>query len=275
MRLFLIVLFLAFYVNVLSQNSVTRFELSKGTETPTYFEAIDWWKKLDAASPIVKMIEMGPTDADLPLHLILVSTDRDFNIKTLKGKGKSIILINNGIHPGEPDGIDASMLLVKEIVENKYKLPSNVVLGIIPVYNIGGCLNRSNHYRVDQNGPKEFGFRGNSENLDLNRDFIKCDSKEALTFAMIFHYLDPEVFVDNHVSDGADYQHIMTLLTSQHNKLDGAIGEFMNKQFEPALYSLMKEKGFFLRCGNICVTNIASFYMIFCYTLSCFFFLRL
>src|SRR5438270_12389136 len=125
MRLFLIVLFLAFYVNVLSQNSVTRFELSKGTETPTYFEAIDWWKKLDAASPIVKMIEMGPTDADLPLHLILVSTDRDFNIKTLKAKGKSIILINNGIHPGEPDGIDASMLLVKEIVENKYKLPSN------------------------------------------------------------------------------------------------------------------------------------------------------
>ena len=82
------------------------------------------------------------------------------------------------------------------------------------------------------------------QNLDLNSDFIKCDSKEARSFAEIFHLLDPDVFVDNHVSDGADYQHIMTLLTSQHNKLGGAMGEYMNKEFEPALYRLMKEKGY-------------------------------
>ena len=121
-------------------------------------------------------------------------------------------------------------------------MPSNVVLAFIPVYNIGGCLNRSKNYRIDQNGPIEKGFRGNSQNLDLNRDFIKCDSKEALTFAKIFHYLDPDVFVDNHVSNGADYQHIMTLLTSQHNKLGGKMGEYLDQQFEPALYSLMKKK---------------------------------
>ena len=66
-----------------------------------------------------------------------------------------------------------------------------MVLAIIPVYNIGGALNRSAYYRIDQNGPEEFGFRGNSQNFDLNRDFIKCDSKEALTFTKIFHYLDP------------------------------------------------------------------------------------
>ena len=118
------------------------------------------------------------------------------------------------------------------------------MLAIIPVYNIGGCLNRSANYRIDQNGPEEKGFGGNSHNLDLNRDFIKCDSKEARSFAEIFHLIDPDIFIDNHVSDGADYQHVMTLLTSQHNKLGGSMGEFMNKQFEPALYSLMKEKGF-------------------------------
>lgn len=187
---------------------------------------------------------MGPSDAGFPLHLILVSSDKDFDIKSIKAKKKAIIFINNGIHPGEPDGIDASMLLVRDIVENKYKLPSNLVLAIIPVYNIGGCLNRSPNYRIDQNGPVEKGFRGNSENLDLNRDFIKCDTKEALTFTKIFHYLDPDVFVDNHVSDGADYQHVMTLLTSQHNKLGGKMGEYLDKQFESALYSLMKGKGY-------------------------------
>jgi len=229
---------------VSAQKITTKFERSGGTESPTYYEIVEWWKKLDLASPIVQMKEMGPTDAGFPLHLILVSTDKDFNIKSIKAKNKAIIFINNGIHPGEPDGIDASMVLVRDIVENKYRLPSNIVLAIIPVYNIGGCLNRSRNYRIDQNGPMEKVFRGNSENLDLNRDFIKCDSKKALTFAKTFHYLDPDVFVDNHVSNGADYQHVMTLLTSQHNKLGGAMGEYLNQEFEPALYSLMKGKGY-------------------------------
>ncbi|MFL5772661.1 MAG: M14 family zinc carboxypeptidase, partial [Flavisolibacter sp.] len=214
----------------------TRFEKSKGNETETYQEIIEWWKKADAVSSYISMKEMGPTDAGYSLHLVLVSTDKDFNISSIKKKNKTIIFINNGIHPGEPDGIDATMLLVKEINRLPKLLPSNVVLAIIPVYNIGGTLNRSSNYRVDQNGPEEFGFRGNSQNLDLNRDFIKCDSKEAITFTKIFHYLDPDVFIDNHVSDGADYQHVMTLLTSQHNKLGGEAGKFLNQQFEPAMY---------------------------------------
>ncbi|MGZ3846263.1 MAG: M14 family metallopeptidase, partial [Flavisolibacter sp.] len=244
MRKICLLLFLSLPLLVFSQHISTLFEQSGGTESPAYADIIKWWKKLDAASPLVKMMEMGPTDAGFPLHLVLVSSDKDFNINSIKAKKKAIILVNNGIHPGEPDGIDASMLLARDIVEKKYTLPSNVVLAIIPVYNIGGCLNRSPNYRIDQNGPREKGFRGNSENLDLNRDFIKCDSKEALTFTKIFHYLDPDVFVDNHVSDGADYQHVMTLLTSQHNKAGGKLGNYLDQQFEPGLYSLMKTKGY-------------------------------
>jgi hypothetical protein len=244
MRSYIIIFFLFLYQISSSQSLITKFEKSNGTETPTYSEIIDWWKRADAVSPEIKMMEMGPSDAGFPLHLVMIAADKDFSISSIKAKHKSILFINNGIHPGEPDGIDACMLLAKEIIEKKYKLPSNLVLAIIPVYNIGGCLNRSDKYRVDQNGPKEFGFRGNSENLDLNRDFIKCDSKEALTFSHIFHYLDPEVFVDNHVSDGADYQHVMTLLSSQHDKLGGEMGKFLNGTFEPALYQLMKGKGF-------------------------------
>jgi hypothetical protein len=224
------------------QTILTKFESSNGKESPAYSEIIDWWKKLDAKSGKVKMLTMGMTDAGHPLHLIVVSNNGDHNFLNIRKNNKRIILINNGIHPGEPDGIDASMLMVRDIVTNKYRIPDNIVLAIIPVYNIGGCLNRSVNYRIDQNGPVEKGFRGNSQNLDLNRDFIKCDSKEARAFTEIFHLADPDVFVDNHVSNGADYQHVMTLLTSQHNKLGGPMGEFMNKQFEPGLYALMEEK---------------------------------
>ncbi|GAA4323723.1 hypothetical protein [Flaviaesturariibacter amylovorans] len=238
---------------------LTRFDTSEGRETPSYAEAIDFWKRLDAASPMVKMLEMGPSDAGYPLHLVLVSADGDFDIASLKRKKKSIILVNNGIHPGEPDGIDASMQLVRDRVPPhnlvplpnvngarwmRQDLPKNVVLAIIPVYNIGGTLNRSPYYRVDQAGPLEKGSRGSAQNLDLNRDFIKADSKEALSFARIFRMLDPDVFIDNHVTNGADFQHVMTLLSTQHNKLGGAMGEYLNTKFEPALFAAMKAKGF-------------------------------
>lgn len=236
------ILFISFSNVLFAQTITTKFEQSKGTQTPTYFEIVDWWKKLDEKSGKVKMLTMGMTDAGYPLHLIVVGNNGDYNFSTIRKNNKTVILVNNGIHPGEPDGVDASMLLVRNIVTNKFLLPDNIVLAIIPIYNIGGCLNRSANYRVDQNGPEEFGFRGNSQNLDLNRDFIKCDSKEARAFTEIFHLTDPDIFLDNHVSNGADYQHVMTLLTTQHNKLGGVMGEYLNKEMEPGIYELMKAK---------------------------------
>lgn len=244
MRKLLILCSFLFCQHLFAQNITTVFEKSNGKQTPTYFEIIEWWQKLDEQSGKVKMLTMGMTDAGYPLHLVIVGNNGDYNFDNIRKNNKRVILINNGIHPGEPDGIDATMLLVRDIVINKNRLPDNVVLAIIPVYNIGGCLNRSANYRIDQNGPEEFGFRGNSQNLDLNRDFIKCDSKEAKAFAEIFHKTDPDVFLDNHVSDGADYQHVMTLICTQHNKLGGVLGDYLYKNFEPGLYASMKEKGY-------------------------------
>src|SRR5687767_509461 len=123
------------------QEIATRFEKSKGTQTPTYFEIVEWWQRLDASSGKVKMLTMGLTDAGYPLHLVVVSNNGDYNFNNIRKNNKRVILINNGIHPGEPDGVDASMLLVRDIVINKYKIPDNVVLAFIPIYNIGGCLN--------------------------------------------------------------------------------------------------------------------------------------
>lgn len=219
-----------------------RFEKSNGTETATYFEAIDWYKQLDKASTKVMVKEMNMTDAGYPLHLVMISNDAKFGPVQWHQKNKAVIMINNGIHPGEPDGIDASMMLVRDIVQNKVKLPDNVAIGLIPVYNIGGCLNRNSYTRANQNGPVEYGFRGNAQNLDLNRDFTKCDSKDAKAFAQIFQFLDPDILLDNHVSDGADYQHTMTLLTTQYDKLGADLGGWLKETFEPQLYKGMAEK---------------------------------
>lgn len=227
-----------------AQDLTTRYEKTAGQQTATYPEVIQYYQLLAKRFPQIHMQAIGTTDAGFPLHLVTYSPQKDFDFKSLHKKNKRIILINNGIHPGEPDGIDASMMLLRDLALGKIKLPDNIILAVIPVYNIGGILNRSPWYRVDQNGPDAFGSRGNAQNLDLNRDFIKTDSKNALAFQQIYHLTDPDVFVDNHVSNGADYQHIMTLLTTQHNKLGGPMGEFMNKTFEPGLYALMKTKGY-------------------------------
>ena len=234
-----------FFLLLISYNSNAqqcRFETSNGKETATYFEAVDWYRQLDKTSANVLVKEMGPTDAGYPLHLVLVSSDGKFDPVQWHKQNKVVIMINNGIHPGEPDGIDASMMLVRDIVKGAIKLPSNVAMAFVPVYNIGGCLNRGSTSRANQNGPLEYGFRGSAQNLDLNRDFTKCDSKEARSFTQAFHFLDPDILIDNHVSDGADYQYTMTMLTTQYDKLGGDIGAWLKQNFEPQLYAGMKEK---------------------------------
>jgi Zinc carboxypeptidase len=231
-----------FFISTISFAQITIFEKSNGTASATYFEAINFYKNLDMQSENILVKEMGQTDAGYPLHLVLLSSDKKFSPTQWHEQGRVVIMINNGIHPGEPDGIDASMMLVRDIKNKKIILPNNVVLAIIPVYNIGGCLNRNTHSRVNQNGPLEYGFRGNAQNLDLNRDFTKNDSKESKSFAQIFHWLNPDIFIDNHVSDGADYQHTMTLITTQYEKLGPIAGKWLRETFEPALYAGMKEK---------------------------------
>jgi len=228
-----------------AQNPIT-FETSGGKQSEGYKDCILWYKKLAEINDKVRLFSLDTTDAGFPIHVLLFSSHKKFDPALWHKQNKVIILVNNGIHPGEPDGIDASMMLLRDLCSGKIKAPDNVVLAVIPVYNIGGSLNRNSFSRVNQNGPESYGFRGNSQNLDLNRDFIKCDSKEAKAFTKIFHWLNPDIFIDNHVSDGADYQHTMTMLTTQHNKLGGATGKFLHDVFEPALYKGMEEKKWFM-----------------------------
>jgi hypothetical protein len=237
-KIFVFILFIVFKFCV---GQKTPFEKSLGTETATYFEAINFYNQLDKQSDIVSVKAMGESDAGYPLHLVMVSANKNFNPELWHKQNKIIIFINNGIHPGEPDGIDASMMLVRDIANKKIVLPNNVVLTIIPIYNIGGALNRNSFSRVNQNGPISYGFRGNSQNLDLNRDFTKCDSKEAKTFTQIFHWLKPNIFLDNHVSDGADFQHTMTLITTQYDKLGKPLSKTI-KELEKEIYANMKIK---------------------------------
>ena len=224
----------------------TLFETSNGTETPTYHEVISYYENLAQSYFSISIFEMGETDSGEPLHLVVYNPfeNTDNNLETLFSDPdqKNVVLINNGIHPGESDGIDASMLLLRDFAQNNIQAPKKSIIAVIPVYNIGGALNRNSTSRTNQNGPKSYGFRGNSRNYDLNRDFIKSDTKNAKAFAQLFHIVNPDLFIDNHVSNGADYQYILTHLFTQHNKLGGDLGSYLNQSLLPQLEDSLLQK---------------------------------
>ena len=241
MRLFYLTFLVCLGMQSFAQQ--TPFEKSQKQETATYLEAIRYYQDLDATYAQAKLFSYGMTDFGEPLRLLVLSKDKNFDPELIRKQQKRILLINNGIHPGEPEGIDASMMLARDLLKNN-KLPDNVVICIIPLYNIDGSYNRTSISRANQNGPLAYGFRGNSRNLDLNRDFIKTDSKNSASFQQIFNIWKPEVFVDTHTSNGADYQYTMTLIPTQKDKLNATLSAYLTGQMVPSLYKEMAGKGY-------------------------------
>ncbi|UEG53188.1 hypothetical protein LLH06_19810 [Mucilaginibacter daejeonensis] len=223
---------------------VTPFELSTDKNyTATYAEVMAYYAKLVKQYPKqARTFNYGSTDAGKPLTLLVLSKDGTFDPAKIKAQNKRVILINNGIHPGEPEGIDASMMLSRDLLK-KGLIPNDVVICFIALYNIDGSLNRGIS-RVSQNGPRAYGFRGNYRNLDLNRDFIKADSRNALAFMQIFNTWQPDVFLDNHASNGADYQYVMTLIETQKNKQHPILAKYTAEQLSPELYRRMAKSGY-------------------------------
>ncbi|GAB4375791.1 MAG: M14 family metallopeptidase [Salibacteraceae bacterium] len=223
----------------------TAYTKSNGLETETYESCIAWWKRLAEASPYVKISEAGSSDAPYPIHTIVVSATKNFSPENAIRNKKLVWLINNGIHPGEPDGIDATMLFVRDLLADidfaqNYR---DLVMVIVPVYNIGGALRRNAYSRANQNGPLSYGFRGNARNLDLNRDFIKCDSRNASTFSHLFTGWMPHIYTETHVSNGADYPYTMTFLHTHPDKLHPRAGSLLKDTLAQALFTRMEDRG--------------------------------
>jgi len=239
---FLYLCCLLFISNALSAQ-MTRFEKSNGRESASYFEGSSWWSGFGMAHYGAETAALGETDAGYNLQIVTLS-DKPYTLYDIKKSNKSVILINNAIHPGEPDGVDASMMLFRDFTEKEEykKLLKNCILVCIPYYNIGGAINRSKSSRANQDGPIEYGFRGNAQNLDLNRDFIKCDSKNAMSFSKLLQLIDPDIYIETHVSNGADYQYTMTYLATQADKLGYGMGTYLRTEMIPSLEKSMTAK---------------------------------
>lgn len=225
--------------------------LLHANHTPTWEEAVDMATALAASDARATFHEVGISDVGRPIHaLVLTGEPAKSQIEDVHARLREQpdtvvrVLVNNAIHPGEPCGVNASLALAASWLaqpDHEGHPLRSASWVIVPQYNVGGASRRNCCTRANQDGPEAYGFRGNAANLDLNRDFVKMDSRNAEAFVSLYHAVDPDVFVDTHTSNGADYPYTMTLISTQPDKAGPVLGPFLRKVMEPALYAGMKE----------------------------------
>lgn len=225
---------------------LTPFENSGMLESPDYENTIKYFEQFEKTTPFLKIKNIGLTPEGREIKVIIVAKDQVFSPLEAKKTGKAIILIQNGIHPGEIEGKDACMILLREILITKEKehLLDNLILLIIPVLNIDGHERLSPFNRPNQNGPKQMGWRTNSLNLNLNRDYMKAESPEIKTFLKLFYEWTPDFMIDNHSTNGADYQYHITYGIETKQNMDENLISWIQEKYLPYLTANVEQDGF-------------------------------
>jgi murein tripeptide amidase MpaA len=198
---------------IVSNNNpwITPTEKANFVTTPTYDETKQWLKKLCNASPLLTMVTIGKSPEGRDLFMVIASTEKNTSSGALRKSNKPTLLVEAGIHAGEIDGKDAGMMLLRDIAfGNKKNLINKVNFLFIPILNVDGHERSSAFNRPNQRGPENMGWRTNAQNLNLNRDFAKLDTKEIRAVVKVINDYDPVLFMDIHVTDGADYQYDIT-----------------------------------------------------------------
>jgi hypothetical protein len=206
----------------------THTEKTSYRETPRYDETIAYSRRLDDASPLIRYTSFGKSGEGRDLPLLIAAAGETFTPEAARGAGKAVVLIQACIHPGEPDGKDAGLALLRDIAITKTRphLLDHVVLLFIPIYNTDGHERFGAYNRINQNGPAEMGWRVTSTNLNLNRDYMKADTPETRAWLKMWTAWNPDLFIDCHVTDGADYRYNVTYQYEHHENSPASVRDW-------------------------------------------------
>lgn len=242
--------FTAFIQCVLPQTDrwLTRFEMSGGTETPRYDETVAFCQDLASASPAITWTTFGKSAQGRDLPLMIFDRDGLSDPDAIRQRGRIVVLIEACIHAGEPDGKDAGLMLIRDLVLKKIPVGflNNLSILFIPIFNTDGHERFGPFNRINQNGPREMGWRTTANNLNLNRDFLKADAPEMKAWLRLFNKWLPDFFIDTHTTDGADYQYTLTYLMEIYGEMDPGLTKWASGSFIPALTSRLDTAGNFM-----------------------------
>ena len=224
----------------------THTEKSCYRTTPRYEETLAYSRRLAQAAPKqVKLETFGKTSQGRDLFALIVSRDGVFEPEALRKANRPIVYIQNSIHAGEMDGKDASLALIRDIVVRKTlaALIDRAVLVVVPIYNADGHERFGPYNRINQNGPQEMGWRTTARQLNLNRDYMKADAPETRAFLKYWNRWLPDFFVDDHVTDGADYQYDITYFLDTDQSSHPPLGSWIQTTFRPEMERRISASG--------------------------------
>ena len=186
---------------------VTAFESDPAHDfSPDYAATRAWFDRLDAASDLIRIEQFGTSPEGRPIYAVIASRDG-----AAFDPSKPVLLAQAGIHPGEIDGKDAGMMLLRDIAfYGKDDLLDRVNLILIPILSVDGHERASAYSRPNQRGPRIQGWRNTATNQNLNRDYMKLDQAEMQAVRGLIVKYRPDLYVDIHVTDGMDYQYDVT-----------------------------------------------------------------
>jgi hypothetical protein len=227
---------------------LTFYEKSKFLKTPDYSETIDYCKRLAQASPWIRYSSFGKTPQGRDLPLIIVSKEKAFTPSQALKTGKAIVLIQSGIHAGEIDGKDASLMLIRDmaVTKEKVSLLDHAIVLVVPIFNVDGHERISPYNRINQNGPAEMGWRVTAQNFNLNRDYMKADSPEMRAMLGLFSRWLPDLTIDCHVTDGLDFQYDVTYGVEVFPTIDESLANWNRRILIPWMVSGIEKKGHLL-----------------------------
>jgi len=225
---------------------ITHYEESGFLETANYEEVIRYSKLLAGHSPIISYSSYGSSPQGREMPLLIIDQNENFDPASVRASGNAIFFIQAGIHPGEADGTDAVLMLMRDIAINKkqFELLDNVTFLIIPAFNVDGLGRFGPYNRINQKGPKEMGWRSTAQNLNLNRDYLKADAPEMIAWLKVFNEWLPDFFVDCHTTDGADYQYVLTYMMEIFGNMDQGLTDWQRDIFLPFVHEKMDEAGY-------------------------------
>jgi len=224
----------------------TTAERTSYAKTSTYAEAVAYSKHLAAASRgLIRYETYGKSGEGREMPLLIAASGGAFTPEIARRQGKAVVLVQAGIHAGEIDGKDAGLALFRDIAitRTRASLLDNVVILFEVIYNVDGHENRSPFMRMNQNGPDEMGFRANASNLNLNRDYMKADAPETRAFLGLWNKWQPDVFIDCHVTNGADFQYNISYEYAHFQEVAPNIKAWMDQHFDGKVVPAVEKDG--------------------------------
>lgn len=248
-HLILILSILFFVKNSYSQEKIdytTYFESKSGLETPNYKQTMDYCELLAKNSQYISISSIGTSPQGRRIPILIIDKNGFSSPTLIKASGRAIVFIQACVHAGEPDGKDAGLMLVRDIaITGKYKQwLETVSIVFMPIFNVDGHERFSPYNRINQNGPKEMGWRTTSKNYNLNRDYLKADASEMKDWIKMFHRWNFDFLFDCHTTDGADYQYAITYSLETNGTLDDYLTNWIEKKYLPYVDSNTVKSGY-------------------------------